>query len=80
MTDFKFTGPRFNPSSLSVSGVVTASVISKQSVPSVSSSTISNVSDVDIENLLLAVVVVGVCGYMLYQHLEARDRNRLYVY
>ena len=80
MSDFKFTGPRFNPSSLSVGGVVTASAISKQAIPGVSSSTISNVSDVDIENLLLAVVVVGVCGYMLYQHLEARDRDRLYAY
>ena len=80
MSDFKFTGPRFNPSSLSVGGVVTASAMSKQTIPGVSSSTISNVSDVDMENLLLAVIVVGVCGYMLYQHLEARDRNRLYAY
>jgi hypothetical protein len=80
MTDFKLSGPRFNPSSLSVGGVVTASAMSNQAITGVSSSTTTNVSDLDMESLLLGVIVVGVCGYMLYRHLEERDRNRLYVY
>jgi len=64
---------------MSVGGVVSPLVL-QQAAPISSVSTSSSLGEVDWENVLLAVVVVGVCGYMLYQHLEARDSNRLYAY
>ena len=81
MKNLELIIPKFNPQNMAVGGVVAASVMSKQLVPNVTSSTISNIGEnVDLESILLAAVVVGVCCYMLYQHLESRDRDRLYAY
>jgi hypothetical protein len=79
MSDFKFTGPRFNPSSYSVGGLV-APLVFPQSAPISSISTPSSFVEVDWENVMLTIAVVGVSGYVLYRYLESRDRNRLYAY
>jgi hypothetical protein len=64
---------------MSVGGVVNPLVLPQaNSISSVSTS--SSLGEVDLGSVMLTIAVVGVCGYMLYQHLESRDRDRLYAY
>ena len=79
MTDFKLSGPRFTPPSMSVGGVVALPVLS-QAAPISSMSASSSSDQVDWGSAILTCLAVGAIWYLLNQQIEVQSRERENVY
>jgi hypothetical protein len=75
MTDFKLSGPRFTPPTLSVGGVVAPPVLT-QSAPITSISVPSNSDQVDWGSAILTCLAVVAGLYFLNKKMEAKVRER----
>jgi hypothetical protein len=75
MTDFKLSGPRFTPPTLSVGGVVAPPVLT-QAAPITSISVPSNSYQVDWGSAILTCLAVVAGLYFLNNKMEAKGRER----
>ena len=75
MTDFKLSGPRFTPPSISVGAVVAPPVLSQVS-PISSMSSSSSSDQVDWGSTILTCLAIGAIWYLLNQQNEVKSRER----
>jgi hypothetical protein len=75
MTDFKLSGPRFTPPTLSVGGVIAPPVL-PQAAPISSVSTSSSLGEVDWGSAILTCLAIGAGLYFLNKKMEAKGREQ----
>ena len=75
MTDFKLSGPRFTPPSMSVGGVITPPVL-PQAVPITSMSASSSSDQVDWGSAILTCLAVVMVVYCFNKQMEAKSREQ----
>ena len=75
MTNFKLSGPRFTPPTLSVGGVIAPPVLTQ--VAPISSMSASSSSDqVDWVSAILTCLAIGAGLYFLNKKMEAKGREQ----
>jgi len=79
MTDFKLSGPRFTPPTLSVGGVIAPPVL-PQAAPISSVSTSSSLGEFDWGSAILTCLAIGAGLYFLNKKMEAKGRGQEYGY
>jgi hypothetical protein len=75
MTNFKLSGPRFTPPTLSVGGVIAPPVL-PQAAPISSVSTSSSLGEVDWDSAILTCLAFGAGLYFLNKKMEAKGREQ----